>query len=67
MTIELLPCPFCGGSASIEYKVHGVVELGCDNVGCGVLPSATQLSVEAAVTNWNRRAPSPETRERGSK
>ena len=65
MIDKLLPCPFCGGPASIEHKEHGVIELGCDNIGCAVLPSATQLSLEAAAKNWNHRTPSPQPTEAG--
>lgn len=52
---RFLPCRFCGGAASIEQNKHGVIELGCDNIGCGVMPSATHLSVEDAADNWNCR------------
>ena len=55
MSEKLKPCPFCGGKATMEKHEYGVIELGCDNVGCIVLPSAKHLSEEAAAKAWNRR------------
>jgi Lar family restriction alleviation protein len=62
MTDKLLPCPFCGGS---DVKLrndprHDMAWVSC--VGCGLeAPTETGVTDEAAVTYWNRRAPSPET------
>lgn len=53
----LLPCPFCGNPAYVEFiqwrKVH---KIGCVKATqCSILPSITESIYEYAVTAWNRR------------
>lgn len=61
MTNELIPCPFCNGSASIEvFKVRKGYEA---NVQCDYclasMPTITYGTEEEALQNaikaWNRR------------
>ena len=59
--VELLPCPFCGGTDL--YWPHGtdpaVIECGGKN-GCGARSGVQDEQTEArAAAAWNRRAPSP--------
>lgn len=62
---ELLPCPFCGGPASIEnVKGKAVDELrrsaGCDNEEChGYMSMQTYPRIADAVKAWNTRHPEP--------
>jgi Lar family restriction alleviation protein len=61
--VELAPCPFCGGPASLnnsqvdeDANEYWVI---CE--GCGAVVSNSQngchADEEAAITAWNRRAP----------
>ena len=59
--VELLPCPFCGGTDL--YWPHGtdpaVIECGGKN-GCGARSGVQDEQTEAhAAAAWNRRSPSP--------
>ena len=67
--MTLLPCPWCGGLASVE-KVDGKVDplrysVGCaaDEPLCMGYQSLTTFATEReAIAAWNRRAtPSPQT------
>lgn len=52
---ELLPCPFCGGSAYIERDYDQLLDyVGCD--GCSVMVYV--LDMEDAIKSWNKRASS---------
>lgn len=58
---DLLPCPFCGNSASVETKIldHGTWEdfffrVVCDLRECGVM-TRRWSPLRAAVQSWNRR------------
>jgi len=59
---NLLPCPFCGSPAELEVMEdhHGeYFNLGCSDYGCHAslsyyTTSPADISVEEAVTNWNR-------------
>jgi Restriction alleviation protein Lar len=52
-TPELLPCPFCGGHASLVSPAMGRPYVCCDDNFCtGPKPSADQ-----AIAAWNTRAP----------
>lgn len=57
---ELKSCPFCGGEAVYDppHTEQGdyVDEVGCENIGCRVLPKSTCVSKETAITAWNTRA-----------
>ncbi len=69
MTFEqILPCPFCGHSASVEEIEHGVgttggtsFSVGCDSTdeeSCMGYQSLTQFNTrKAAITAWNKRVP----------
>lgn len=60
MTPDLLPCPFCGGEAIYDepHPDDGdyVHEVGCETIGCRILPKSVQVSEECAVATWNTRA-----------
>lgn len=63
----LLPCPFCGASASkIPDPGHSTAwEIRCSNPSCAVEPSAWDVSEVTALEKWNRRAlPSSSSAER---
>ena len=49
---DLLPCPFCGGKASLyeDYTGHWLVQ--CDSCGISTLKKG---SIEAVILDWNRR------------
>ena len=52
-TPEILPCPFCGGHASLVSPAMGRPYVCCDDNFCtGPKPSADQ-----ALAAWNARAP----------
>lgn len=61
ITDELLPCPFCGGSAKIESKWDGAMRwrVKCRNRHnrCNVHPKTPYdyVSKELAIQAWNRR------------
>jgi len=56
--VDLLPCPFCGGSAAIE-PWHGggprKRHVGCDNEACPIRPGVTGCTAAVAVHRWNTR------------
>lgn len=53
---ELLPCPMCGGSASIgTYEESARYGIGCDH--CFIAFPYVFDSQEHAITAWNRRTP----------
>lgn len=54
--VELLPCPHCGGPASIVRLQHAdsMFSVRCDR-HCDVV----QSSEKEAAAAWNRRAPAP--------
>ena len=51
---KLLPCPFCGGSASIEHE-GSVFRVQCE---CCLASTSTVTHSHMAVVAWNRRAAS---------
>lgn len=55
--VELKPCPFCGGKASIYVSpFSGRVTAWCTNKGCGVNPfTCYTKEIDKAVSYWNRR------------
>lgn len=59
---ELLPCPFCGGMASVEH-VDKVWEVGCDHFDvdpsgkdcCGSGIGSSYATKREAIKAWNTR------------
>lgn len=53
--VELLPCPFCGGEATIvdiadpEYKYY---QIRCSECAC---KTEAKLGLDNAISAWNRR------------
>ncbi|MPS30542.1 MAG: hypothetical protein E2576_14520 [Alcaligenaceae bacterium] len=66
--INLLPCPFCGGSAHLEEHPphqHVIIDMpyhaGSATVECGGCEAGMIAETAGAVADaWNRRAPSPQ-------
>ena len=68
MSIELKPCPFCGGKAERKesYKITGSGKLSklipqyyikCGNKDCGLfVATCNRDTEEEAIEIWNRRA-----------
>ena len=54
----LLPCPFCGGSAEIEYSCIVPFEYSAFCVDCGVMPAASG-NRRTAISAWNTRPTPP--------
>lgn len=55
---KLLPCPFCGGEASLDYDFNGIgVTYGihCPKCHCAIIDTGT-YSKDEAIAAWNRRA-----------
>lgn len=56
--MELKPCPFCGGKASL-YKENGEVWIECENCHCGTAfvngASSIEVKMSAVIKDWNRR------------
>lgn len=52
---ELLPCPFCGGEATVERMGHnGYYFVACAGLNC--CDSALADTEAEAITAWNTRA-----------
>ena len=57
-SIELKPCPFCGGVAEIyRDNLTEIWIVGCDRIknNCNVVPYATGDTSKDAAAAWNRR------------
>lgn len=54
----LLPCPFCGGAAMIEYGDIMPFEYSVFCGDCGVMPSTSE-DKQVAVSVWNTRQAPP--------
>lgn len=54
----LLPCPFCGGSAEIEYSCLVPFEYSAFCVDCGIMPP-TSGNKQVAISVWNTRPAPP--------
>lgn len=63
--LEILPCPFCGGTASVEEFSNAHVgvsySVGCDTDGDGTCYGYQSLTSfdrrSNAINAWNKRAP----------
>ncbi len=58
VTQDLLPCPFCGGPASVGATTTGYI-VECNNAACEVNPDAFAKFKHSAIAAWNRRATIP--------
>lgn len=54
----VLPCPFCGGSAMIEYDDIMPFEYSVFCGECGVMPSTSE-DKQVAIRAWNTRTAPP--------
>jgi Lar family restriction alleviation protein len=56
--LKLLPCPFCGGDATIGaneyYDGANTFYIYCTS--CGVQQMTTKIRTDEAIAAWNRRA-----------
>ena len=55
---NLLPCPFCGSKATIQYGGFGEVFAACTRGGCVHFGGGWSNSIEMAEYIWNTRAKS---------
>lgn len=55
MSVELKPCPFCGGEAEFETYGGTACAVTCRKCRCGT-PTVSLNDGERAVEAWNRRA-----------
>lgn len=56
MSIELKPCPFCGGEPRLVEEIS-LAKVACMNRGCDVEPETPWFwSVDEAAEAWNTRA-----------
>ncbi len=56
--VELAPCPFCGGTATIgPTSTMWMIE--CNNSGCSANPDVFKVFKHEAISAWNRRAALP--------
>lgn len=53
---ELLPCPFCGGEAMIEYDTMAPFEYAVFCGDCGVMPAVSE-NENVVRRIWNTRSP----------
>jgi Lar family restriction alleviation protein len=56
--LKLLPCPFCGGAATVGaseyYDGANTFYIYC--ASCGVQQMTTKIRTDEAIAAWNRRA-----------
>jgi Lar family restriction alleviation protein len=56
MTMELKPCPFCGGKAEVVDNEY-FVDVSCAHIHCrGYAASLMYNNKKEAIEAWNRRA-----------
>jgi len=53
---ELLPCPFCGNSASVQSQFGREYWAQCNDLECGATDGKLYGSEREVITAWNRRA-----------
>ena len=57
---DLLPCPFCGGAASLHNDTDSPCWfVGCSNSACPIEPCHYADTEAEAIATWNRRTPTP--------
>jgi len=57
---DLLPCPFCGGAASLNNDTDSPCWfVGCSNSACPIEPCHYADTEAEAIATWNRRTPTP--------
>ncbi len=56
LSLELLPCPFCGGDAHLaSYGYEGIqIVAECENLHCGSAVCGAKTP-EEAIARWNNR------------
>lgn len=55
--IELKPCPFCGGEATmVKGIVMGTNTFTCGKCGADVMFFGAELDAKKAIEAWNRRS-----------
>jgi hypothetical protein len=59
MSIELKPCPFCGGKPDVMISC-GKAWVHCSDNECPALPQTKYLGHDEAITAWNTRVSVPE-------
>lgn len=52
-TLDLKPCPFCGGEAFLQGPYDNEWDVLCDDDSCGA--SLQRTSEAAVIAAWNRR------------
>lgn len=52
VSLNLLPCPFCGGEAGLYEDYTGYWLVQCDYCGISTLRKGSRKSV---ILDWNRR------------
>lgn len=55
---ELMPCPFCGSTATITYNSLYGFQIYCDNEDCfmnEILITSNIEDEKEAINAWNRR------------
>jgi Lar family restriction alleviation protein len=63
MTEKLLPCPFCGGEASVRtvLRVLARCEMcGSEGQSFSMVDAGVEAASDQAIAAWNRRTPAPE-------
>jgi Lar family restriction alleviation protein len=58
LTIELLPCPFCGGAAQKKGFIMGpfdCMEIRCSVCGASPYSNSSYHSADDAALKWNKR------------
>lgn len=59
-TDALLPCPFCGGAASLHNDTDSPCWfVGCSNSACPIEPCHYADTEAEAIATWNHRTPQP--------
>jgi len=66
-TDALLPCPFCGGAASLHNDTDSPCWfVGCSNSACHIEPCHYADTEAEAIATWNHRTPQPTQAQAGA-